>query len=155
MNCFNHENSVAVAFCQDCNKGLCQNCAKKNSMPICDQCNHLRGIATMNGVWKEIIITFGFGLSLTTLVLLKASTPDNSLRIGMYEFMIFFYCCSGIVAGWKTLNRISPNVFIILPLIGWLIYFIVKLLLSFWVGIVMLPIRTINNIAKLIKVNKK
>ena len=32
----------------------------------------------------------------------------------------------GLVAGWKTLTRITPQVFLFLPILGWVFYFLVK-----------------------------
>ncbi|MBN1250734.1 MAG: hypothetical protein JXR51_10495 [Bacteroidales bacterium] len=64
------------------------------------------------------------------------------------------YVYSGLVSGWYTLNRITPQVFLFLPLLGWIIYFIAKLFLSFAVGFVMLPVRTFRNIKKINQLNK-
>lgn len=38
------------------------------------------------------------------------------------------------VVGWRALDRITPEIFLVLPAIGWLIYFIVKGVLSVIVG---------------------
>ncbi len=61
---------------------------------------------------------------------------------------------SGIIPGWKTLTRIMPSVFLFLPIIGWVLYFIVKFALSVVVGLVMLPVRTVRNIARLVALQK-
>lgn len=41
--------------------------------------------------------------------------------------------------GWKALNRIQPRMFIIMPVGGWLIYILVKGLLSIMIGIFVAP----------------
>ena len=64
------------------------------------------------------------------------------------------YVFSGIIPGWKTLTRIMPSVFLFLPIIGWVLYFIVKFALSVVVGLVMLPVRTVRNIARLVALQK-
>lgn len=45
MNCYNHPARPAVAQCVDCHKGLCSSCARKYTIPICDECNNkMRGV---------------------------------------------------------------------------------------------------------------
>lgn len=61
-------------------------------------------------------------------------------------YAAFIYIFSGIVPGWNTLTRITPATLLFLPIIGWVLYFLVKLVLSLGVGLVMLPIRTVRNI---------
>lgn len=40
MNCYYHPDRPAVAQCADCGKGLCQECANRNSkkIPLCPDC---------------------------------------------------------------------------------------------------------------------
>ena len=44
------------------------------------------------------------------------------------------------IMGWKTLSRITPEIFVFMPLGGWLIYFVVKFILSVFVGYFTVPI---------------
>jgi len=48
-------------------------------------------------------------------------------------------------------NRITPSFFLILPAIGWVIYFMVKLVISVWIGWFVMLIRIIKNIQNLKK----
>ena len=66
-------------------------------------------------------------------------------------FLIFqgFYIGAALVAGWKALNRITPNIFLFLPIIGWVVYFVLKIFLSSVIGVFLLPIRLFLNIRKL------
>ena len=41
--------------------------------------------------------------------------------------------------GWQALSRITPNVFLIMPVGGWIAYYIVKGLLSFFLGVFVAP----------------
>ena len=152
MNCFNHHEVNAVAQCQDCNKGLCNDCAKQYSIPICSTCNSARGGSEKTRIIKELFWTFGLGLGLTFMMLKgplgQMLFANDSIQASLMIFMIF-YTCSGLVAGWYTLNRITPQVFLFLPLIGWVIYFVFKMMIAIWVGYVMLPIRTFRNIKRL------
>lgn len=152
MNCYNHHESNAVAQCQDCSKGLCNECAKQFSLPICSTCNTARGGNEKNRIMKELFLTFGIGIGLVYMaskgpigeLLFKENSIQSTLLIlGMA------YVYSGLVAGWYTLNKITPQIFLFLPLIGWVIYFVVKAMIAMWVGLVMLPVRTYRNITRL------
>ena len=41
--------------------------------------------------------------------------------------------------GWRFINFITPTMFIWLPLAGWVIYFIIKFIVSFTLGIFITP----------------
>ncbi len=41
--------------------------------------------------------------------------------------------------GWKALSKITPDIFLIMPLVGWLIFFAVKGVLSVVVGVFVTP----------------
>lgn len=55
-----------------------------------------------------------------------------------FTFLIVVYLIFSIF-GWKALNKITPRVFLILPLIGWVIYFLVKFFLSMIIGTFVTP----------------
>jgi len=152
MNCYNHQTQPAVAQCPNCGKGLCGKCASLYSMPICNTCNKRRIFGERSRIITEMLLTFGLGLLLTVLFLYfeHGQHPNNPIKLYVVLGVMFFYIFSGIIPGWKTLTSITPRVFLFLPLIGWLLYFIVKFLLSVAVGLVMLPVRTVWNIARLV-----
>ena len=157
MNCYNHPIQPAVAQCIDCGKGLCNQCATAYCTPICNSCNKLRIKTERTSITKELLLTFTVGITLAYLygqIAVYNTDYSFSLKHDVLFYVIFSYIFAGLVVGWKTLTRITPNVFLILPIVGWLIFFIIKLFLSFWVGLIMLPIRTIINISKLIKLQK-
>lgn len=159
MNCFNHIEENAVASCQDCQKGLCNECASLYTFPICTQCNSQRKQFQKKVIYKELLLMFVFGCILYYL-LLQIYTPVNSslLEGGIFEkvFLVVsgFYLGGALIAGWKTLTYITPNIFLFLPLVGWLIYFIVKFLLSIAVGLVMFPVRLFRNFRKIYLLNR-
>lgn len=41
--------------------------------------------------------------------------------------------------GWKVLNFITPNFFLILPIGGWIIYYIIKGVIAFFIGFIVAP----------------
>jgi hypothetical protein len=150
MNCYYHIEQQAVSQCSVCNKGLCSSCSALFSPPTCPTCYNQRIKSIRSIVIKELLIMYGLGLVLTFL-LMKANiwNLDFSMEKGnafkqIIVMSIFtFYVTSGIAAGWKTLTMITPRVFLIMPLLGWALYFLVKFILSIFVGAVMLPIRTV------------
>jgi len=154
MNCFNHPIENAVASCQDCQKGLCTKCATNFSLPICTSCNSKRKKTQKRTIYKEFFVMLVLGF-LFCFFLLYMNSPIHNLTLKQPStpkaFLIFqgFYTGAALVAGWKTLNRITPSFFLFLPLIGWVVYFAVKFLLSGFLGVFMLPIRLFKNIRQL------
>lgn len=57
------------------------------------------------------------------------------------EKLLLGYIFAGTPFGWSTLTRITPNIFIVSPLGGWVFYFILKLTLSWMVGMVVTPFK--------------
>lgn len=155
MNCYNHNTQPVVVQCLDCGKGLCGPCASLYSIPICTSCNKNRIASEKSGIIKEVSLTFGLG-ALLAYFFYQWTNGGHSypLLYNIISFVIPFYVFSGIVPGWKTLTRITPNIFLFLPIIGWVLYLIIKLALSLIVGLLMLPIRTVRNIARLIALGK-
>lgn len=58
--------------------------------------------------------------------------------------VIAFIVCA--VFGWKALNRITPDIFLVMSITGWAIYFFVKGMLSIFIGVFVAPFQ----IAKMI-----
>jgi len=105
---------------------------------------------------KELLFTLIFGVGLAYLfgevIFFKGASFSLKTTVGYY--IIYTYLFAGIVSGWKTLTSITPRMFLVLPVIGWLVYFVLKFCLSAVIGIVMLPIRNIRNIVRLVKLQK-
>jgi len=155
MNCYNHQTQPAVAVCTDCGKGLCGTCASNYLTPLCTPCNKSRISSEKSGIIKEMLLTFGVGILLAILFVRWMDAGHSyPLSHKIISYTVFSYVFSGIIPGWKTLTRITPNIFLFLPIIGWVLFFIVKLALSLVVGLVMLPIRTVRNIARLVALGK-
>ena len=58
------------------------------------------------------------------------------LDLGIIMFPLIIAC--GFF-GWRALNRITPNIFLILPIGGWLLYYLIKALLSCFIGLFVFP----------------
>jgi hypothetical protein len=132
MNCFNHPIENAVATCQDCNKGLCQNCARKFEIPICSTCNNKRIENEKTTIKKELLAILFIGGAISIFFF------NSTLFFKLPKFYLF-YASFSIVAGWRYLNKITPHFFLFLPIIGWIIYFFVKYAISAMIGPFILP----------------
>ncbi|MGL5256902.1 MAG: hypothetical protein ACRC76_07665 [Proteocatella sp.] len=142
MKCYQHIDNDAVAQCCDCGKGLCSACTDKWSMPICDACNYLRAGNEKKQVVKNLMLTIPL---LMVGFLIVPSQADFGTK-----FMLG-YLCAGIPWGWSVLNRITPNIFLFLPIGGWILYFTIKFLIAYFIGIVALPYK----LYKFIKIYKE
>ena len=61
---------------------------------------------------------------------------------------------AGIPYGWSALNKITPAMFLWMSWVGWLIYFSIKLVVSYFIGLVALPIKLFQWISEIVKVKK-
>lgn len=106
-------------------------------------------------MYKELLITFGVGILCAVLfakhIHMEVSDENRDLFFKVLDNVFLFYLGASLIAGWKTLTGITPNVFLILPLLGWLFFFIVKFILSIIVGIFMFPVRLTRNIIVILK----
>lgn len=94
-----------------------------------------------------LLIGLPVGIILDLLVNDTYKTPDS-----FWESRFFLlYMGLGLVAGWKTLTRITPQVFLFLPILEWIFFFMVKTILSLLVGLVAFPVRIIKNLTLLFK----
>lgn len=150
MNCYNHCDIPAAGQCMDCGKGLCVSCLSYWEMPICDTCNEKRATAERTRIIKELLITLVVGIiGVFAAQHIIAESPYSKVASTLAFFTIF----AGMVSGWKALTSITPRVFLILPLFGWVIYFVLKLWLAMMISWIALPIRTFINIRRLKQMN--
>ena len=151
MNCFNHPNESAVSQCKECGKGLCLECTNQFSKPICPACFSASRKKQKRAALKEILLTLLIGCPIgfiLAVLVYDIVTPDDNWWKNSF-FMMFMGL--GIVSGWKTLNKVTPQAFLFLPILGWGIYFIMKAGLAILVGLVAFPVRMIRNLGVLFK----
>jgi hypothetical protein len=151
MNCFNHTSISAVAICQGCNKGLCDNCSRYFSIPICNTCNGKRVKTEKHRINTELIVTFigGAIVSLIIFFIMKKNNIDFSNPGRLYNLFAAFYIGCGIISGWYGLKNKNYWLFNI-PILGW----ILKMYACVIIGWVFFPIRTIKNLWRKAKLNK-
>lgn len=73
------------------------------------------------------VIIFGIGTAAISLV------ETASTTIGIIIMLVF------AIFGWKTLNRITPDMFLWMSFTGWIIYFCVKGIISIIIGVFVAP----------------
>jgi hypothetical protein len=146
MNCYNHPDDVAVATCIDCGKGLCKNCAALYQMPICNECNLTRvknDKGSIIKVYMPSVVLFILGMLF--------GIANESFLYGI----LAGYILAGIPWGWKVVTFIQPKMFLFMSFLGWVCYFLLKLAISGFVGIIALPIGIAKLIFSLVSANKK
>lgn len=79
----------------------------------------------------RIVVTLVSAAVIYGLMLLCANIGGFALAL------IVFACCAYF--GWKALNFITPNIFLIMPIGGWIIYFLIKGIVAFFIGFVIAP----------------
>ena len=78
-------------------------------------------------VGRAVMIVVFYGIILGIVL-----TMFTMLEDAMVPLWILFGVLG--IFGWKALSRITPDIFLIMPIGGWVIYFIVKGLLAVVVG---------------------
>ncbi len=73
--------------------------------------------------------------------IMVALTATDSTVIAFIYMAVFSYF------GWKALNRITPDIFLFMPLIGWVIYFVAKFILAIIVGMFVAPFQIAKKIS--------
>ncbi|MBP3938558.1 MAG: hypothetical protein IK955_04060 [Clostridia bacterium] len=83
---------------------------------------------------KGAMIAVLYVVILGVFVLLLTSTYESSSGIPA----VIMALCFGFF-GWKSLNKIRPSLFLIMPVVGWLFYFAIKGLISVIIGMFIAP----------------
>lgn len=73
----------------------------------------------------------------------------ESEKAYMISLMIFGVpiTVAAIFSGWRALSMITPDIFVIMPIVGWIIYFFIKLILSTFIGIFTFPYQIAKRIS--------
>lgn len=85
---------------------------------------------------QVVIIAICYAVTLSIVLLL----PDT---LGAVIALMCVYFC------WKALDRIQPVYFLWLPIFGWIIYFLVKVIISYMIGLFVAPFKIGNKIYKM------
>ena len=97
---------------------------------------------TAEKIRKNLIVACVICAIITIGIIIVMATSAGSLNIAMI-ITAFFIGCTPF--GWHRLNSITPKMFLFLPIIGWLIYFMLKFALSATIGPFVFIPRIIND----------
>ncbi|MGN0523061.1 MAG: hypothetical protein ACI4IG_02185 [Eubacterium sp.] len=147
MYCYYHQSEPSVAQCTDCGKFLCKSCASNYEIPLCTECATNRNMNLKNNAVKnlaELIIGIVGGFILAIIYVITQHGGVGDFLAGCILLPVVVVALISLPVGWKALNKITPSFFLWLPIVGWVIYFCIKGIISFFVGVIIFPIRTIK-----------
>ncbi len=89
---------------------------------------------------KKFLIT-PFGRFTLTAILYVLIFGLLLLCISVFDAPIIavIFAIAFIYFGWTALSRITPEIFVIMPVGGWIAYFVIKGFLSFFLGVFVAP----------------
>lgn len=146
MKCFFHEEKDAVATCMRCNKGLCKECASLYSQCLCEECAEIvedEMVSSMKQERKSALIDttseFVFAIVKGIIAVIVGYFVMNAIYDGNVNFSqvwFFFF----LPFGWAVftyLEQFLPNVIFggLLGILLTVYYFIIKLVISIFLGI--------------------
>lgn len=70
-------------------------------------------------------------------------------EIGIFALLVFMAILA--IFGWRALRKITPRIFLIMPIIGWIIFFLIKAILSFIIGVFVAPYVIARGIANIVQ----
>ena len=133
MKCYYHLERDAVGTCSQCGKSLCSSCIDIYTPPLCSACAEKINNAERNQITKDIIISIVMIiLGCCFYFLMLSDSPSK--HFNLFELLVIGIFMGGIPYGWNALSKLTSNLFIFLPIIGWLIYFVIKVTLSLFIG---------------------
>ena len=148
MKCINHPDRDAVANCQTCGKGLCQECAELiKPIPQCVPCFKNDLSAEKQEIIATLVKSSLPGIILMVLSIVGMFAGGEGINVMSIIIAPLFFL--GIGFGWKALNRLTPNIFLFLPFIGWVIYFGLKIWLAWMIGIFVCPFMIYKSIKRM------
>jgi len=146
MNCAQHPDTPAVGYCTKCGRGLCKRCADAYDPLTCQNC-YASAVteerADLNRQYKKLImwsallglVGLWIGCSGSTT---KAGPPPGGAILGP---LFIGYLFAGIPWGWNTVGKVTSRFFLILPVMGWVLYFVYKIAASMTIGWIVMPFK--------------
>lgn len=90
----------------------------------------LNFLASTMGKW---VITGIFAAIIYALIIVGFQSGIEAIAVVIIAACVYF--------GWKALNRITPQIFLWMSFMGWVIYFVVKFMLSVVIGVFVAPFK--------------
>jgi hypothetical protein len=89
-----------------------------------------------------------FAKTSITMIFLFALGFSFGDGLPTYARLFLAYLFAGIPFGWSVLNEIKPNIFLFMSFVGWIIYFVVKIALSMFIGMFIIPYKIVRGLLK-------
>lgn len=162
MNCFFHVDREAVATCQDCGIGLCQECASKYNPCLCPECAKKRKIEYENeriqkkkddlyNVKYEFLSSCLYGITIAGIIIAVGAYACISDRTIRYIPVIIILALLSYFAsfGWKQTigfkaGAFESNLFQVIS-------FVIRVILSIIIGIpsfIFVVIKYVNGVER-------
>ena len=149
MKCYLHLEDEIVAQCQACSRGLCSECSNMYQSPTCQNCAAEQNRRYRGTLIRQLLISVGI-----FFLIFSSMANDSKAHNPLIFSLLVAYMAAGIPWGWAVLNRVTPNVFLFLPVIGWLFYFGVKFYLSGMVGFFVTPFKIYRAIGDIREISR-
>ena len=91
----------------------------------------------------RIVVTLVTAVLIFGLILLAAAIEFMPLVLIIFAVCTYF--------GWKALSFITPRIFLIMPIVGWLIYGLIKGVISFFIGCFVAPFQIGAKVSKAVQ----
>ena len=99
-----------------------------------------RFLATTAG---RIVVTLVTAVMIFGLILLAAEIEFIPLVFAVFAVCTYF--------GWKALTFITPRIFLIMPVGGWIIYGLIKGIIAFFIGCFVAPFQIGAKVSKAVQ----
>ena len=151
LNCMYHDDRPAVAQCVVCGVGLCKECAEKYEPIVCEKCAEQVQTDEQKSLRRRFIcicVIFGLFavLGVVSLILSFVTFDFKAGFEGLLGMLFLGWEFSGLPSGWRAVSKIKLEAFLALPILGWLMYFALKVMLAAFVGLIAMPIDVIKYI---------
>jgi TonB family protein len=142
LSCAQHTRAPAVAQCNSCQRGLCNECADAYEPPTCSSCAAGAFASERSDAIKQLLITGGLFLLGMWMGYGLGSDPRWAPPYPrFFTSLLTGYVVASVPSGWRALSRITSRMFLFLPLAGWVFYFACKLGASATIGPFILPFK--------------
>lgn len=92
-----------------------------------------------------VLVVAAYVIDIALMAIIGAFAPTDTGTV--WGIIALIIVIAWAVFGWRSLSAITPNIFLFMPLVGWVIYFVIKGFLSVILGVFVAP----YHIAKLIR----
>lgn len=101
----------------------------------------------MKAIRKELGMSIGAGLVFAL----------GAMSGGLMAAVVTFYCVASLVVGWFSVGAYMPrlsSLYTIFFFRSTVIYWLIKVVAAFFIGLLLLPFRTVKNFKRLKELNK-